>query len=208
VSNRGDSKDSINERNSSILSKPPLFKGLSKQSTLERLVNASQIKGRNCSLNRTLTSCSSSTSVKNYLDYRHNETKEKLKLLKESQMKAALSKCTSKPTLNKKSLKIASKLNKNSVDRLYKAKLQKNNPKLMMQKRPMFEPENTFSPNINNKSRGLSRTVKDLYSWNERKNNKIMHTQDTYDMNSQQVVMSPGSRNINNYMEQDEIVDR
>ena len=89
------------------------------------MVNASNAKGRNCSLNRTMTSCGSSSSVQDYLDYRHNETQERLKKIKAEQMKYALEKCSSKPMINKNSIKIAKNLNKNSVERLYKAKLEK-----------------------------------------------------------------------------------
>lgn len=36
-----------------------------------------------------------------------------------------------------------------------------------------FGPQHTFSPNINKKSRSLSRTVKDLYTWNDQKKGSL-----------------------------------
>lgn len=123
-------------------------------------------------------------------------------------MKKELSKCSSKPTINKKSIKIASKLNKNSVERLYRAKLEKNNEYAIQQKLRMIDQNNTFSPSINDKSRGLARTVQDLYSWNERRNNKITAQKEHYDAQNSnyKVEMCPGSTNI--IYNLDDLVDK
>lgn len=112
--------------------------------------------------------------MQHYLDFRHTVTQEKLKKFKSDQLKTELSKCTSKPLINKKSLKIAKKLQRNPVERLYKAKLEKNNPIVILNKQQRYETENTFSPNINNQSRSLTRTVDDLYSWNDKRQGKLM----------------------------------
>lgn len=88
-------------------------------------------------------------------------------------MKKELLNCTSKPVINKKSIKIAKNLNKNSVERLYRAKLEKNNENLLLQKQKFWEAQNTFSPNINEQSKSLIRTVDDLYNWNDRKESTI-----------------------------------
>lgn len=183
-------------------SKPPLSKTLVKGSTLELLSSKATDRGRNVSFNQNSTLKSSiensdlnhsstilssliehknntailnsiTSSVQNYLDYRHNETQEKLKKYKSEQMKKELQKCTSKPVINKNSIKIAKNLNKNSVERLYRAKLEKNNEHLLLQKQKFWEAQNTFSPNINEQSKSLTRTVDDLYSWNDRKENTI-----------------------------------
>ena len=88
-------------------------------------------------------------------------------------MKKELSQCTNKPIINKKSIKIARRLNKNSVERLYRTKLEKNNENLQKQKQLFWDSENTFSPNINQHSKTLARTVDDLYNWNDKKENTI-----------------------------------
>lgn len=128
----------------------------------------------------TLTDTNTSTMA-NYLDYRHTLTKEKMKKYKADRMKQELSKCTSKPVINPNSLKIAKKLHKNPVERLFKRGLEKNNPVVLLHKQLKYDQENTFSPNINQQSRSLTRTVDDLYSWNDKKAGKLIMKKIQYD---------------------------
>jgi len=62
----------------------------------------------------------------------------------------------------------------------------------------MWERDNTFSPNINNKSRSMTRTVDDLYNWNEQKQGKLKlkKTQIAHQSSAQKVKICPGSATI------------
>jgi G3E family GTPase len=157
--------------------------------------------------NSTILNCTTST-VQNYLDYRHNVTKEKLQKFKADQLKKELSKCTSKPVINKKSIIIAKRLQKNPVERLYRAKLEKNNEQALRHKRQFWEAENTFSPAINHQSRSLTRTVDDLYSWNERRENQLQLKKQQIDSDAggYKIAMCPGSASIINNL--DDLVDK
>jgi len=67
----------------------------------------------------------------------------------------------------------------------------------------MIDENNTFSPNINQKSRGISRTIKDLYSWNDMKENKIIKKKEKINVenSSYKISMWPGSINIINNLD-------
>lgn len=208
-----------------------LHHGLSTLAMLNKPMNA---KGRNISVNRTLTkedsqnsnmtnsnsiitslieqknnttvlNCTSS-SVQNYLEYRHMVTKDKLNKFKSDRMKDELSKCTSKPKINKKSLKIAKKLQKNPVERLYRGQLEKNNKNALVHKLQLWEKENTFSPQINNQSRSLTRTVGDLYTWNEQRQGKLNFMKNIYQNVGGKVEICPGSKTI--IRDLDSLVDK
>jgi hypothetical protein len=86
-------------------------------------------------------------------------------------------------------LKIAKKLHKNPVERLYKGHLEKNNKNAIMHKLQLWEKDNTFSPQINNQSRSLTRTVEDLYNWNEQKQGKLHYMKKIYQSGGKKVEM-------------------
>lgn len=235
VSKRVNSFQRIQKSNASA-AKPKannngIYQGLSTLTILNKPMHS---KGRNLSMNRTLTkedsqnsnvtnsnsiitslieqknnttvlNCTSS-SVQNYLEYRHMVTRDKLNKYKADKMKDELSKCTSKPNINKKSLKIARKLQKNPVERLYKGQLEKNNKNALIHKLQMWEKENTFSPQINNQSRSLTRTVEDLYTWNEQRQGKLNFMKNIYQNVGGKVEICPGSKNI--IRDLDSLVDK
>lgn len=64
---------------------------------------------------------SNRSSVQSYLDFRHQQSKERLEKIKAERLKTQLSECKGKPAINRKSLKIAKKLNKNTFERLYRS---------------------------------------------------------------------------------------
>jgi len=157
-------------------------------------VLSSLIEQRN---NTSVMNCTTST-VQNYLEHRHNITKDKMRRYKSERMMKEKSQCTEKPKINKKSLKIAKKLIMSPVDRLYKVGLKKNNPQVLKNKQKLYESQNTFSPQINHKSRSMTRSVQDLYTWNDKKVNDLITKKQASSkkFDSRKVPICPGSASI------------
>jgi hypothetical protein len=106
-------------------------------------------------------------------------------------------------------LKIAKKLHKNPVQRLFKGRLEKDNPNVIRSKLETWERENTFSPQINHQSRSLTRTVDDLYYWNEQKQGRLQYKKQQQiekEGKVKKVNICPGSATIIRNL--DEIVDQ
>ncbi|CAI2383237.1 unnamed protein product [Moneuplotes crassus] len=146
---------------------------------------------------------SNRSSVQSYLDFRHQQSKERLENIKAERLKTQLSECKGKPVINKKSLKIAKKLNKNTFERLYRSGRKINgsnrNSSMGADARQFSNLHQTFRPNINKKSQSMSRSVKDLYTWNDQKNGNL--EQKRAKLKAARIKICPGSvailKNIN-----------
>jgi hypothetical protein len=76
--------------------------------------------------------------------------------------------------------------------------LEKNNENLLKSKQKMLDQNNTFSPSINSKSRSLTRTVEDLYSWNEKRENLLIAKKQDQSAQffNRKIPLCPGSAHI------------
>ena len=131
------------------------------------------LKEKSMQKSKSKTTLSSNTSIKEYLNKRHEEAKEKLRIIDKITKNQIEKECTFRPN-------ISSKLKNNAIDKSNNnsnvfEKLARN--KQHINTNYNIDKEVAHRPVINQQSKELSRSINDLYSWKNKKDNKISEVQ-------------------------------
>lgn len=130
------------------------------------------LKEKSMQKSKSKQTLSSNTSINDYLNKRHEEAKEKLRIIDKITKNQIEKECTFRPNISSNLKSIANnKSNDNSVFE----KLAKN--KQHINTNFNTDKEIAHRPVINQQSKELSRSINDLYSWKFQKDNKISEVQ-------------------------------
>ncbi len=142
----------------------------------------------------------SKSTIGSYLDIKHKQTREKLKLLEKLDKEKENSNCTFRPSLNENTKRILSDcINYDNIsihDRLNQLKTHAYENRYS--KRDNTNYNATSSPNILKQSRDLPRTINDLYCWKDKINNKILDIKNSQEKtySTKISLMNPKSKTI------------